>query len=468
MTVGIRPGDGLAGITQGIADYLTLRHDFRTLRGDALHDYQRRQCRELVGFAAANSALYRRLYEGLDLDRFEALPTVDKAAVTTGFDDLNTAGLRRSEVEAFALQMERSGDHLRYLRGPDGREFVIGMSSGTSGSRGLVVTERALTRRLPLVFAARSGLPLRLAPWRIAFMLRVFSQAFQDINSPLVRLDYINTMTPVEEVVAHVAEMRANVLMAPPSVMRILASEAKRMPGLRLLVSIAEVLHDDDEAEIRARFGLPLIQIYQASEGVVGCTCAHGTLHINEDLVYVELLDDDGLPVTEPGARARRMLVTNLYNRVQPLIRYELNDLIELGEPCACGSGFRTIRKVLGRSDDVFWFATASAGRQYVFPDLMSRWIISASDDVVEYRVEQTGSDDLTVWLDVTPADARARAETLVREALERELRRYGCTVPAIRFGGGVPPLAPGAKRKRFVRVGTEGPDGPVGERDDT
>jgi phenylacetate-coenzyme A ligase PaaK-like adenylate-forming protein len=200
---------------------------------------------------------------------------------------------------------------------------------------------------------------------------------------------------------------------------------------------------------------------------VIGCTCGRGTLHVNEDLVYVELLDDEGRPVTEPGARARRMLVTNLYNRVQPLIRYELNDLIELGEQCACGSGFRTIRRVLGRSDDVLWFATPAGGRQYVFPDLMSRWIISASDDVVEYRVEQADSDDLTVWMDVTAPERRAATESAVLIALEAELRRYGCTVPTIRFSGGVPPLQPGAKRKRFARVGEQGSGSQAGERDD-
>lgn len=452
----------MSHLTQGVADFVRLKHQFSTLQGDRLRAYQKRACADLVRFAVERSAFYRDLYQGHDLGRFESLPTVDKIAVTANFDRLNTAGLSRARVEGFALEMERSGDHLRYLRGPDGRDYVIGMSSGTSGARGLVVTDRALTERLPFVFAARSGLPLSLLPWRIAFMLRVHSQAFQDINAPLVRLDYLNTMTPVEDVVGHIARMRANVLMAPPSVMRILSCEAHRMPGLKLLVSIAEVLHEDDEAFIREGFGLPIIQIYQASEGVIGCTCAHGTLHVNEDLVYVELLDDEDLPVTGPGGRARRMLVTNLYNRVQPLIRYELNDLIELGEPCACGSGFRTIARVLGRSDDVLWFESISGPRRPVFPDLVSRWIISASDGVMDYRVEQDGAGSLTVWLDVVDAEARGNVEASVRDAFERELRRHGCVVPLIRFAGPVPPMPAAAKRKRFVRTAPDGVCGPV------
>jgi putative adenylate-forming enzyme len=444
-------------IARGIGDFLTLKRNFHTLRGQDLRDWQRSRCNELVRFAVSASPLYRRLYAGRDLENFEELPTIDKAVATEGFDDLNTAGLHRSEVEAFALGMEASGDQLRYLRGPDGRDFVIGMSSGTSGSRGLVVTERAISEGLPFVFAARSGLPIRLLPWRIVFMLRVFSKAFQDINAPLIRLDYVNTMTPVQAILDKVGRMRAKILMAPPSMLRILADHAPSMPSLRLLVSYAEVLEEADEAAIRWAFDLPLIQIYQASEGPIGCACRLGSLHINEDLVYVELLDGEGRPVTEPGQKARRMLVTNLYNRVQPLIRYELNDLVELGEPCPCGSGFRTIRRVIGRADDVLWFASGEGGRQYVFPDLVSRWIISASGLVSDYAIAQAGDDSLELRLSVTRDEAQAKALADVLAALRAGLERHGCLVPAIRFAGPVELPPPGMKRKRFVSIARKG-----------
>ncbi|HCU07942.1 MAG TPA: hypothetical protein DF480_03065 [Clostridiales bacterium] len=109
------------------------------------------------------------------------------------------------------------------------------------------------------------------------------------------------------------------------------------------IVSYAEVLTAEDKERFRTGFGARVIEIYQTSEGQMGSACKCVNLHINEDLVCVELYVDQGNPVTEPGRPAARMIVTNLINRAQPLTRYELNDLIVLGEPCPCGSAFRVI-----------------------------------------------------------------------------------------------------------------------------
>jgi phenylacetate-coenzyme A ligase PaaK-like adenylate-forming protein len=69
------------------------------------------------------------------------------------------------------------------------------------------------------------------------------------------------------------------------------------------------------------------------------------------------------------------MIVTNLVNRVQPLIRYEMNDIVELGEPCPCGSHFR----VISRSSAGMMMSWSCADARWVeaalFPDLVSRWI---------------------------------------------------------------------------------------------
>jgi putative adenylate-forming enzyme len=293
------------GMVQGLADYVTLRRNARVLRGARLERYRRERLAGVLE-CAVRSPFYRRLYSeaGFDVSRpraladvgvFETLPTIDKRLYGDNFDELNTAGLRADDLAAFALAQERSRDWLGYF---DGR-YTVGMSSGTSGSRMLVVTDRAVAERLPFVFLARSGLPLRLLPMRIAFMLRVHNQAFEDINSAVVTLRYIATMTPVGEVIARVNDLRANVLMAPPSMLRVLAPHAAQITApVRIIVSYAEVLEPADEDRIRAAFSVPVIQLYQASEGPIASACREGRLHLNEDLVHTEPLDADGRPVT--------------------------------------------------------------------------------------------------------------------------------------------------------------------------
>jgi phenylacetate-coenzyme A ligase PaaK-like adenylate-forming protein len=54
------------------------------------------------------------------------------------------------------------------------------------------------------------------------------------------------------------------------------------------VISVAEVLEDSDREAVRAAFGVPTHQLYQATEGFLGYTCEHGTLHLNESFVHIE------------------------------------------------------------------------------------------------------------------------------------------------------------------------------------
>ena len=77
-------------------------------------------------------------------------------------------------------------------------------------------------------------------------------------------------------------------------------------------------------------------------------------MHLSEDLVIVEPVDEQGRPVA-PGDRAAKVYLTNLFNRVLPLIRYEITDEVTiLTEPCPCGSAHRCVADIQGRLDDVF------------------------------------------------------------------------------------------------------------------
>jgi len=179
--------------------------------------------------------------------------------------------------------------------------------------------------------------------------------------------------------------------MAPPSLLRqILHLTPQLHQPPRRIITYAEVLDKEEKWRIGQAFRSPVVEIYQASEGQIASPCRCGNLHINEDLVYVELLGEDGrTPVTRPGQRVSRMLVTNLVNTVQPLLRYEMNDLLVLGEPCSCGSKFRVIDQIIGRNDDVLYLTTADGTQRAVYPDLVSRWIITADEQIREFHVRQ-------------------------------------------------------------------------------
>lgn len=374
------------GLFKLISLYRTLEKHLYHFSVEEIKRYQEKEVLDLVRFAKENSPFYHDFYQGLPLENledFRHLPTINKAIMMKFFDTINTADLKKDEVMEYAVEKELNKDYLGYYRD----RYVVGLSSGTSGNKGLYVTPKALTTQLPAAFLSRGGVRLSDLPARILFMLRVFSQGFNDINAPFLKLKYLHTMTPVKEIVQTLKKQRINILMAPPSLLRVLLPYAEEIHGLKKVITYAEVLEKEEKARFAAAFRCPVLEIYQASEGQMGSPCKKGQLHINEDMIYVELYDEKGAPVQDAKTPVHRMIVTNLVNRVQPLIRYEMNDLIALGEACPCGSHFRVIDHIIGRHDDVLLLTNEDGVERSVFPDLVSRWIMTTSDAIREYRV---------------------------------------------------------------------------------
>jgi putative adenylate-forming enzyme len=383
-----------------VLDYLKLKRHQKRFSIQKIKDYQFKEIQKLLLFAQKNSSFYQERLHPYKINALEAyhhLPTINKNVMMENFSKLNTCGLIKEDVEQYAILKEKNKDYLGYYKD----EYVIGLSSGTSGNRGIYITPKSMTKRLPGVFLARSGLSLKDLPMRILFCLRVFSQGFNDINAPFIKLSYMSTMTPPEEIITSINQKNINILMAPPSLIRFLLPLKDEIKvRLKKVITYAEVLTKTDKEQFEKAFHTKVIEIYQASEGQIASACEKGNLHINEDLVYIELYDQDNQLITKPHVIGHKMVLTNLINYAQPLIRYEMNDMIVLDDPCSCGSNFRTIEKILGRNDDLIYFYNSKSEQRVVFPDLFSRWIITESDQVREFQVVQYEIGTLEITID--------------------------------------------------------------------
>jgi phenylacetate-CoA ligase len=116
---------------------------------------------------------------------------------------------------------------------------------------------------------------------------------------------------------------------------------------------------------------VPTIDIYSAREvGYIALQCPeHEHYHVQSEGVFVEVLDDDGAPCG-PG-EVGRVLVTPLHNLGMPLIRYDIGDYVETGEPCPCGRGLPVIRRIIGRTQNML-----------VLPSGERRWPLLSSDSI--------------------------------------------------------------------------------------
>ena len=227
----------------------------------------------------------------------------------------------------------------------------------------------------------------RQGPWRRR-SYRVFS-----LQQPLADLvTGLNTFDPA-------------VLTGYPSALEQLAEE-QAAGRLRLRPVLVEISGESVDADGRARIadglGGALHDAYSASECMVmAFDCSAGWLHVNSDWVILEPVDAE-FNSTPPGEPSHTVLLTNLANRVQPIIRYDLGDtVVTRPDPCPCGSPFPAIR-VQGRRDDVLRLRTP-AGTTVAVPPLA---IGSAVDETVGVRrsqLLQTGPATVRLRLDLAP-----------------------------------------------------------------
>ena len=448
------------------AHWARARWAFTHLRGASRAAYQDKRARRIVRYASDNAPFYHSHWQraGANLADWRTLPTVDKAAMMSSFGGFNTRGIGKNDAMDTALQAEANRDFAPTL----GDGITVGLSSGTSGHRGLFLVSRSESAAWAGTLLARA-LPGGLPPsnYRIALFLRSNSNLYERLGvSRRIVFRWFDLMTPLDEAVYALNQFAPHLLVGPPSLLRRLAN-AKTTPHPALcisperLLSVAEVLEPQDKAFLETAFDAPVGQIYQCTEGLLGVTCAHGTLHAQEDLVALQYEPLDA-PNAKDTARRVTPIVTDLWRTTQPILRYRLNDVLRLapetGRPCPCGSAFQSIEAVEGRCDDTCFFLSNATGGSFIastlrpfYPDTIRRMVLLADARITDYFAEQIRPGQLHFFLEAessAPFDEIARA---VRKSAEQIVASYDCRAPELTIIRGVPPVPPHTKRRRVV-----------------
>lgn len=400
---------------------------------------QQKMLSDLVSHAVAASPLYRDLYRGIDPRRLElaSLPTVTKAQLMDRFDDwvtdpgLNLAGLER-HIERLA------GDDL-YL----GRYRVVA-SSGSTGRRGVFVYSRrdwvvnlANFFRLNERFVGiHPRLPPRLRAAAVSATnpLHVSARTGLSAAVGVNRVLHLDPRQPLDEIAAALQAFGPEVIVGYPSVLALLAYE--QLQGRldvrpRKVVTVSEVRTPEMDGAIRAAWGAPPFDWYGITEGgVLAGDCEHHRgMHLFEDLFVVENVDRHGRSVPD-GEVGHKLLLTNLFNRTQPIIRYEISDLVAIDSgPCPCGSTLRRVVVLEGRSDDILRLPGVRGGEVAVHPVTLRSPFANIAD-VRQYRVvhDRQGLHVLVVLRDGAAGEGVVRH---VRDALSTALAEAGA-VPSL------------------------------------
>ena len=295
------------------AHFLRARWRWQYLRGPALERYQERRARRLVACVRAHSPFYRTHWSACADADWRSLPVVDKSLMMASFASFNTRGITREEAMEIALRAERERDFSPRLG-----DLTVGLSSGTSGHRGLFLVSPREQAAWAGTILARALHTLPRGVLRVAFFLRSNSNLYEQVGSSLIHFRYFDLMLPLAEAIAALNDFHPHIVVGPPSLLGFLAS-ARASGQLRIrpqrLLSVAEVLEQQEQEKIEAAFQVAVQQIYQCTEGLLAISCAHGSLHIQEDAVVLQFEPlATGAPPTQDVALTASERVMPKYN----------------------------------------------------------------------------------------------------------------------------------------------------------
>ncbi|MFB3924624.1 MAG: phenylacetate--CoA ligase family protein [Syntrophales bacterium] len=407
-------------------------------REELLH-FQARQLKSLVGHAARHSLFYKELYRHLRSDgpvRLEDLPVLDKRTMMEHFDRLVTDP--RLKISDIHRHIERVEDDAYYLD-----EYRILTTAGSMGPKGVFVYSRgawavilAAVERASSFMGFTSPSPVRStsigsdSPLHLSY--RRAASAMADIDGGKTQM--LKATSPIEELVEELNAYQPDYIHTYPSIAGLLAGE--QLEGHlhispKVIVTGAETLMEDVVRNIRRAWGNILFNSYSATEGVLGVECAHHRgIHLFEDLCIVEVVDEKNRPVAD-GMPGHKILITNLYQYTQPLIRYQISDMITVSpERCACGRPFRLISEIKGRSDDIIYLEGEKGQPIAVVPIHFHAPIVSIGN-IREYQITFK-KNELHICLMLQRGSSKEISAQRVRRVLEEEIRRLGAKLPSI------------------------------------
>jgi phenylacetate-coenzyme A ligase PaaK-like adenylate-forming protein len=391
---------------------------------------------ELIAFARRRSPFYRDAWRDLPpgIPSLSALPIVTKRELMERFDDWVTdRRVNRRSVEEFIADRSHIGD--RYL----GR-YVVWKSSGSTGEPGIYVQDDSALAVYDAMLAVQLQAPHLATRYALGFvehggraaLVAATGDHFASIaswqrvcrGSPWPNARAFSVMDPLPELVKALNAYQPAFLASYPTTLGVLATE-QREGRLRIAPAIVwsggECLVPTAAKAIERAFGSVLVNEYGASECMsIAFSCPAGWLHVNADWVVLEPVDRDGGPA-RAGEASHSVLLTNLANRVQPIIRYDLGDsVIASPDRCACGSSLPAIRAE-GRRDDVL-VLRARDGSVVRLSPLALTTVIEDAVACHRFQLVQTAPDRISVRLGVDDPGARSAEWDAAARALHAYL----------------------------------------------
>lgn len=365
-----------------------------------IKELQEKKLHNLLFYAYDHSKFYQKLYQKNDITRndlseikIEELPVVNKEMVMNNFNDIVTRkNISREKVEKFLEEKPAPTSLLE-------NKYRVIHTSGSTGRLGYFLYNKrewdlikAVSLRMFNNFGLKpkkyafigasdghyAGISLFLSP--INHLEEIFYDDYliMNINKPLGKylkeLDKLNphNLTGYSSAISMLAEKQ-------------LKKELNISPDT--IIGGGEPFFKKDREKIKEAWGVEPVNYYAASESLmIGIERPKANaLYILDDINYIELEDD-------------RTLLTNLYNYTQPLIRYQISDILIPEEKEKSNSPqdwpFRRVKKLLGRREDKIWFKNKSGDKDFIHPVVLVEFYVAGLE---KFQIIQNSKESFII-----------------------------------------------------------------------
>lgn len=411
-----------------------------TLSEEQILQSQQSRLKDLVEYAKGHSAFYSERFAHIDTGHFDItdLPITNKQEIMENFERVLTVDdVTREGVEEYFEDESNLGK--LYLN-----KYVLSHTSGSQGQPLLIVQTPDDMELLFALQASRGnhesmgiveGVKRLMTPVRLAMVtlqpgFYPSATAFEFMPEGMRSFVELRRLSVTDkDLVAKLAEFRPTHLTAYASILHEIAREVEEghlslAPDLEQVVNVSERLTSNSRARYEELFGAPILDDYGMGECLFltnGCPASPG-MHVNADWAVFEVVDENNRPVPT-GQKGAKVLITNLSNRVQPFIRYEVGDVVVMAtEPCGCGSNMPLIERIEGRAADTFKVPSGDGTR--TLSPMLFQHVAESILATREYQVVQTSPTRFRLLLE--PLNGSQIDTDRARQQLGEHLQKNG------------------------------------------
>ena len=365
---------------------------------ESMLELQEKKFRKILKYAYTNSKFYYELYskngiKGDDLDfiPINELPTVDKDSIMDNFDRVITdKNVNKKEIVDFLDKNKNPDDLFK-------NKYHVLHTSGSSGKIGIFVYSRKdwdtfyptitrafyfnpFKRKKSVFFGAADGhySGVSFSSWGKRSLMKIF-------NKPLI----LDIKEPLKDHIKKLNDFQPDILGGYFIGLKTLAEQQEK-GHLKIdpesLLNAGEGINPKDKEYIETMFNAPLLNSY----GVAECSIMgvgkeeYGGIAIFDDIVKIEIFKD-------------HILLTNLFNKTQPLIRYRINDYLTLSKSAPKDFPFTVINEVIGRDEMVIWLRNNKGTLDFIHPIVIAEFYVKGLDRLQIILKDELNFDFLAV-----------------------------------------------------------------------